>query len=71
MTPDAAALLLALLLGHFLGDFTPLLTERMREAKERGGPMGPMVDAMIRPPMAAAAEDLANRIIGHLERTHG
>jgi len=36
-----------------------------------GGPMGPMVDAMIRPAMAAAAEDLANRIIGHLERTHG
>lgn len=36
-----------------------------------GGPMGPMVDAMIRPAMAAAAEDLAHRIIGHLERTHG
>lgn len=36
-----------------------------------GGPMGPMVNAMIRPAMAVAAEDLANRIIGHLEQTHG
>lgn len=33
-----------------------------------GGPMGPMIDAMIKPAMAVAAEDLANRIVGHLER---
>lgn len=43
MTAGGAALMLALLAGHFLGDFTPLLTERMREAKERGGPMGPIL----------------------------
>jgi carbon monoxide dehydrogenase subunit G len=33
-----------------------------------GGPMGPLVNAMIKPAMAVAAEDLANRIVGHLER---
>lgn len=34
---------------------------------EPGGPMAPMVDAMMKPAMVAAAEDLANRIVGHLE----
>jgi carbon monoxide dehydrogenase subunit G len=33
-----------------------------------GGPMGPMINAMIQPAMAVAAEDLANRIVGHLEQ---
>jgi carbon monoxide dehydrogenase subunit G len=33
-----------------------------------GGPMGPMVDAMVKPAMAVAAEDLAQRIVAHLER---
>lgn len=33
-----------------------------------GGPMAPMVNAMMKPAMVVAAEDLANRIIGHLER---
>ncbi len=42
MTAEGAALMLALLAGHFLGDFTPLLTERMREAKANGGPFGPI-----------------------------
>ena len=42
MTPDAVALLLALLVGHFLGDFTPLLTRRMRDAKENGEPLWPI-----------------------------
>jgi carbon monoxide dehydrogenase subunit G len=32
-----------------------------------GGPMAPMIDALMRPAMAAAAEDLAQRIISHLE----
>jgi carbon monoxide dehydrogenase subunit G len=32
-----------------------------------GGPMAPMIDAMMRPAMAAAAEDLAERIVAHLE----
>lgn len=33
-----------------------------------GGPMGPMANAMMKPAMSVAAEDLANRIIGHLEQ---
>jgi len=33
-----------------------------------GGPMAPMVDAMIRPLMLPAAEDLANRILAQLEQ---
>jgi hypothetical protein len=35
-----------------------------------GGPMAPMIDAMMKPAMAAAAEDLAQRIIVHLEAEH-
>lgn len=42
MTPTAALLLGFLLVGHFLGDFTPLSTERMREAKQTGRPVGPI-----------------------------
>ena len=34
---------------------------------EPGGPMAPMVNAMIKPAMLVAAEDLANKIIGRLE----
>lgn len=33
-----------------------------------GGPMAPMVDAMIRPLMLPAAENLANRILAELEQ---
>jgi len=36
-----------------------------------GGPMGPMVDALIQPVMTVAAEDLAGGIIAHLERGGG
>ena len=36
-----------------------------------GGPMGPMINAMIKPALAVAAEDLANRIVGHLEQQGG
>jgi carbon monoxide dehydrogenase subunit G len=36
-----------------------------------GGPMAPMVDAMIRPLMLPAAEDLANRILAQLEAERG
>jgi carbon monoxide dehydrogenase subunit G len=32
-----------------------------------GGPMAPMIDALMKPAMAAAAEDLAQRIVAHLE----
>lgn len=41
------------------------LTFRLRV--DPGGPMAPMVNAMMKPAMVAAAEDLANRIVGHLE----
>jgi carbon monoxide dehydrogenase subunit G len=36
-----------------------------------GGPMAPMVNAMIKPLMLPAAEDLANRILAHLEDREG
>ncbi len=38
---------------------------------EPGGPMAPMINAMIAPLLVPAAEDLANRIMGHLEREAG
>lgn len=41
------------------------LTFRLR--LDPGGPMAPMLNAMLEPPMRAAAEDLANRILGALE----
>jgi carbon monoxide dehydrogenase subunit G len=41
------------------------LTFRLRV--DPGGPMAPLVNAMMKPAMLVAAEDLANRIIGHLE----
>lgn len=34
---------------------------------EPGGPMAPMINAMMQPAMRVAAEDLANRIVAHLE----
>lgn len=39
MTVFAAGLLACLLLAHYLGDFTPLSTGRMLEAKAAGGPV--------------------------------
>lgn len=42
MTSRAVVLLLGLLLGHYLGDFTPLASERMQAAKAEGGPLGPI-----------------------------
>ena len=36
-----------------------------------GGPMAPMVSAMMKPAMLPAAEDLANRIMARLEEIHG
>jgi carbon monoxide dehydrogenase subunit G len=35
-----------------------------------GGPTGPLVNAMLGPVLLPAAEDLANKIAAHLERTH-
>lgn len=42
MTTEAFVLLLALLVAHELGDFTPLATERIRRAKADGWPVGPI-----------------------------
>lgn len=42
MSTTATTLLVALFVGHFLGDFTPLATQRMQKAKAEGGPMGPI-----------------------------
>ena len=39
MTTAAAWLLAGLFLAHFLGDFTPLATDRMQVAKASGGPL--------------------------------
>jgi len=43
MSAQAVVLLAALMVGHFLGDSTPLSTPRMLEAKARGGPLLPIV----------------------------
>jgi carbon monoxide dehydrogenase subunit G len=45
------------------------LTFRLRV--DPGGPMAPMVNAMMKPMMLPAAEDLANRIMATLEERHG
>jgi carbon monoxide dehydrogenase subunit G len=38
---------------------------------DAGGPMGPLVNAMLAPALEPAAEDLANRIAARLEDIHG
>jgi carbon monoxide dehydrogenase subunit G len=50
------------------GEGMARLTFRLR--LEPGGPMAPMIDAMIRPVMLPTAEELANKIMGHLEDRH-
>ena len=42
MSSPAAVLLAFLLVGHFLGDFPPLASARMQEAKLSGTPIGPI-----------------------------
>src|SRR5262245_29327758 len=42
---------------------TTRMTFRLRI--DPGGPMAPMIDALMKPAMAAAAEDLAQRIVAH------
>ncbi len=39
MTGQAVVLLCGLLFAHYLGDYTPLATPRMQEAKAVGGPL--------------------------------
>ena len=48
---------------------TSRLTFRLRIRP--GGPMGPMVDALMKPLMLPVAEELANRILGELEKRDG
>jgi carbon monoxide dehydrogenase subunit G len=38
---------------------------------DAGGPSGPLVNAMLGPALLPAAEDLANKIAAHLEKSHG
>jgi hypothetical protein len=47
------------------GPVTTRMIFRLRV--DPGGPMAPMIDALMKPAMAAAAEDLAQRIVAHLE----
>jgi len=51
------------------GTDTSKLTFQLRV--DPGGPMGPMVNALMKPMMLPAAEDLANRIMATLEERAG
>lgn len=42
MTGQAAVLVAGLLVAHFLGDYTPLASARMQDAKSAGTPVGPI-----------------------------
>ncbi len=42
MSAEAVWVLVSLLTAHYLGDFTPLLTDRMLAAKREGRPVGPI-----------------------------
>jgi len=48
---------------------TSRLTFRLRI--DPGGPMAPMISALVKPLLQPAAEDLANKILATLERRHG
>ncbi len=62
MSSDAAALMAALLVAHFLGDFTPLATARMLQAKALGRPVGPIaVHALVHAVLVALAVAFAAR----------
>ena len=50
------------------GGASARLTFRLR--LDPGGPMAPMVSAMMKPALRPAAEDLANRIVAQLEAAH-
>jgi carbon monoxide dehydrogenase subunit G len=45
-------------------------TLRLRLRIDPGGPMAPMLSALIAPALLPAAEDLAERIVAHLEAQH-
>jgi carbon monoxide dehydrogenase subunit G len=56
-------------LGPTAAEAGSQLTFRLR--MDAGGPAGPLVNAMLAPALQPAAEDLANKIAAHLEKTHG
>ena len=56
-------------LAHSRAEAASQLTFKLR--MDAGGPSGPLVNAMLAPALAPAAEDLANKIAAHLERLHG
>jgi len=49
----------------------PLSRLSFRLRVQPGGPMGPMVDSLMKPLMLPVAEELADRIMAELERRHG
>ena len=60
MSGGVVGLLAILLFCHFLGDFTPLSTARMQEAKSTGKPVGPIAaHALVHGVLVAAAVLLA------------
>ncbi len=52
-----------------IGPTASSLSFRIR--MDAGGPMAPMVNAMLKPALMPAAEDLGNKIAAHLEELHG
>jgi len=71
-------LLIRLLRGRVERDASPEADAGRARAKlsfrlrlDPGGPMAPMVSAMMKPALGPAAEDLANRIVAHLETARG
>lgn len=62
VTAQAAILVAALFVAHFLGDYTPLANARMQDAKSVGTPVGPIAGhALIHALLAAAAVVLVAR----------
>ncbi len=56
MTGQAAWLVAGLLLAHFIGDYTPLATSRMQDAKSGGTPIAPIAGhALIHAKLVAVA----------------
>jgi hypothetical protein len=62
VSEQGAGVMAALLVAHFLGDFTPLATARMQEAKAVGRPLGPITaHSFIHAVLVAIAVGLAAR----------
>jgi hypothetical protein len=60
MSADVGWLLVGLFTAHYLGDFTPLLSQRMLAAKREGRPIAPIaLHGVIHGVLAAAAVGIA------------